>query len=86
MARAMKTSQVPQNVISRQFRSCAPRKALLTDITYLFYRGSVCYLSHILDVFSREVTWKSNYFSAITSNFDLMRESAKACTFRPVTS
>ncbi len=55
MARAMKTSHVAQNVISRQFRSYAPRKALLTDITYLFYRGGVCYLSPVLDVCTHEV-------------------------------
>ena len=47
MAKAMKTSHVAKNEINRQFRSYAPRKALLTDITYLFYRGGVCYLSPI---------------------------------------
>ena len=30
-------------------------KALLTDITYIFYRGGVCYLSPILDVCTHEV-------------------------------
>ena len=55
MARAMKTSHVAKNEINRQFRSYAPRKALLTDITYLFYRDGVCYLSPILDVCTHEV-------------------------------
>ena len=55
MAKAMKTSHVAKNEINRQFRSYAPRKALLTDITYLFYRGGVCYLSPILDVCTHEV-------------------------------
>ena len=54
MAKAMKTSHVANNEINRQFRSYAPRKALLTDITYLFYRGGVCYLSPILDVCTHE--------------------------------
>ena len=54
MAKAMKTSHVAKNEINRQFRSYAPRKALLTDITYLFYRGGVCYLSPILDVCTHE--------------------------------
>lgn len=55
MAKAMKTSHIAKNEINRQFRSYAPRKALLTDITYLFYRGGVCYLSPILDVCTHEV-------------------------------
>ena len=42
MAKAMKTSHVAKNEINRQFRSYAPRKALLTDITYIFYQGGVC--------------------------------------------
>lgn len=55
MAQAMKTSHVAGNKIDRQFRSYPPRKALLTDITYLHCRGSVCYLSTILDVCTHEV-------------------------------
>ncbi|MBR2697309.1 MAG: IS3 family transposase [Clostridia bacterium] len=55
MARAMQTSHTARNEIQRQFKAYAPRKALLTDITYLFYRGGVCYLSPILDVCTHEV-------------------------------
>ena len=55
MAKAMKTSHVAKNEINRQFRSYAPRKALLTDITYLFYGSGVCYLSPIIDVCTHEV-------------------------------
>ena len=55
MARAMQTSHVARNEIQRQFKAYAPRKALLTDITYLFYQGGVCYLSPILDVCTHEV-------------------------------
>ena len=55
MARAMQTSHVARNEIQRRFRAYAPRKTLLTDITYLFYRGGVCYLSPILDVCTHEV-------------------------------
>jgi len=55
MARDMQTSHVAGNEINRKFRSYAPRKALLTDITYLFYRGGVCYLSPVLDVCTHEV-------------------------------
>lgn len=55
MAKAMKTSHVASNEIQRQFKEFAPRKALLTDITYLYYRNGVCYLSTILDVCTHEV-------------------------------
>ena len=55
MAKAMKTSHVAKNKIQRAFQNFAPRKALLTDITYLFYRNGVCYLSPILDVCTHEV-------------------------------
>ena len=55
LAKAMKTSHVAKNEIQRQFKKYEPRKALLTDITYLFYRNGVCYLSPILDVCTHEV-------------------------------
>ena len=55
MAKAMKTNHVAENKVQREFRRFAPRKALLTDITYLFYRNGVCYLSPILDVCTHEV-------------------------------
>ncbi len=54
LARAMKTNYVARNEIDRQFRKYAPRQALLTDITYLFYKNGVCYLSPILDVCTHE--------------------------------
>ena len=54
MAQAMKTSHVAKNQIQRQFKAFGPRKALLTDITYLFYRTGVCYLSPILDACTHE--------------------------------
>ena len=54
MAKAMKTSHVAENKVQRQFKGFEPRKALLTDITYLFYRKGVCYLSPIMDVCTHE--------------------------------
>ena len=55
MAKEMKTSHVAKNEINQHFHEFLPRKALLTDITYLFYKGNVCYLSPILDVCTHEV-------------------------------
>ena len=55
MARAMKTNTVFPNKINRNFLEGGMRKVLLTDITYIFYDSGVCYLSTILDAFTREV-------------------------------
>ncbi len=54
MAKALKTNTVFPNIVNREFVR-KPRNILLTDITYLFYNGGVCYLSTILDAFTREV-------------------------------
>lgn len=54
MAKAMQTSNVAENIVNREFK-CEPRKVLLTDITYLFFKNRKCYLSTILDAFTREV-------------------------------
>lgn len=56
MAREMRTNSISPNVLNREFLSHGSRKVLLTDITYLRYRGGkYCYLSTILDAFTREI-------------------------------
>lgn len=55
MARDMRTNNVAKNIVNRDFLSRGVRKVLLTDITYLHFRGGVCYLSTILDACSREI-------------------------------
>ena len=55
MARALRTNTVFENKVNREFFSHGMRKILLTDITYIFYKGGVCYLSPIIDAFTREV-------------------------------
>ena len=55
MAKAMKTSKVAPNHINRNFRKYGPRKILLTDITYLFYKDDCCYLSTVLDAYTHEI-------------------------------
>ena len=54
MAKEMQTSNAAPNVVNRQFRR-EPRKVLLTDITYLFFKDGKCYLSTILDAFTHEI-------------------------------
>lgn len=55
MIRDMRTNKVADNKVNREFLSKGVRKILLTDITYLYYRGGHCYLSVIIDAFTREV-------------------------------
>ena len=55
MAKALKSNKVFPNAVTREFIRGGVRMVLLTDITYIFYDGGVCYLSTILDAFTREV-------------------------------
>lgn len=55
MAKALKTSTVAPNVVNRKFKAYAPRQVLLTDITYLPFQGSFCYLSTFLDACTHEI-------------------------------
>lgn len=54
MAKALRTSNVAPNIVNREFRQ-EPRKVLLTDITYLFYKNGCCYFSTILDAYTHEL-------------------------------
>ena len=54
MAKALATNNVAPNIVNREFKR-EPRKVLLTDITYLFFAESKCYLSTILDAFTHEI-------------------------------
>lgn len=55
MAKDMRTSHVAPNIVNRDFFQAKPRRILLTDITYLFYKTGRCYLSTILDAVTREI-------------------------------
>lgn len=55
MAKALRTSNVADNLLKREFRKYGPRMVLLTDITYLPYNGTFAYLSTILDAFTKQV-------------------------------
>ena len=55
MAKAIKTSNVADNLVNRKFTEYGPRKILLTDITYIPYNGKFCYLSTILDAFTKQI-------------------------------
>lgn len=55
MAKALRTSNVADNLLKREFRKHGPRMVLLTDITYLPYQGIFAYLSTILDAFTKQI-------------------------------
>lgn len=55
MAKALKTSNVADNLLQREFECYGPRMVLLTDITYLPYNGKFAYLSTILDAYTKQI-------------------------------
>ena len=55
MAKALKTNNVADNILNREFKEHGPRMVLLTDITYIPYHNTKCYLSVILDAFTKEI-------------------------------
>ena len=55
MAKALKTNNIADNVVKRNFNTSRARKILLTDITYLFFKNGKCYLSTILDACTHEI-------------------------------
>ncbi len=55
MVKALKTSNVAGNLLNREFEAHGARKVLLTDITYVLYHGTFCYLSTILDAFTKQI-------------------------------
>ena len=55
MAKALQTNNVADNILNREFKNHGPRMVLLTDITYIPYDNTRCYLSTILDAFTKEV-------------------------------
>ena len=54
MAKALKTSNVAENLVKREFEAHGPRMILLTDISYIPYNGTFCYLSVITDAFTKQ--------------------------------
>lgn len=55
MAKAIKTNHVAADLVQRKFESYGPRAVLLTDITYIPFKGKFCYLSTILDAFTKQI-------------------------------
>ena len=54
MAKALRTNNVADNLLNREFESRGPRMVLLTDITYIGFQDGFLYLSTILDAYTKE--------------------------------
>lgn len=65
MAQALKTSNVADNLLRREFESYGPRIVLLTDITYIPFQGKFIYLSTIMDAYTKQI------LAYVPSNADL---------------
>ena len=72
MAKALKTNNVAENLLNREFKLHGPMKVLLTDITYLPYDGARCYLSTILDAYTKEIL---SYVLSETLEIDFVLET-----------
>ena len=55
IAKALRTSIVASNHLQREFREHGPRAVLLTDITYIPVGDEYCYLSVIMDAYTKQV-------------------------------
>lgn len=55
MMKALRTNNVADNIVNREFENYGPRMVLLTDITYLPYNGVNAYLSTVLDAYTKEI-------------------------------
>lgn len=56
MAKALKTSNVAQNLLNREFEAHGPRAVLLTDITYIINgKAPRCYMCTIIDACTKEL-------------------------------
>ena len=55
MARALKTGNVADNLVNREFEEHGPRMILLTDITYLRYKDQFAYLSTVKDAYTKQI-------------------------------
>lgn len=55
MQKAIRTNNTAENLVNREFEEHGPRAILLTDITYIPLNGRHCYLSTILDAYTKQV-------------------------------
>lgn len=55
MAKALRTSNIADNLLDCDFTGKGARKVLLTDITYILYYGVFAYLSTVPDAYTKQI-------------------------------
>lgn len=55
MQASLKTNNIADNLLNREFTEHGARQVLLTDITYINYSDKRCYLSTILDAYTKQI-------------------------------
>ena len=55
MANALRTNSVTANHVNREFREHGARSIILTDITYIRLNDGFCYLSVMMDAYTKQV-------------------------------
>lgn len=55
MAKALRTNNVADNLVNREFEKHGPRMILLTDISYIPYNGTFAYLSAVKDAYTKQI-------------------------------
>lgn len=53
--KSLATESTAENILDREFKKHGARKVLLTDITYIPFKGKFYYLSTILDAYTKQV-------------------------------
>ena len=72
LARDMQTELYAENILDRRFEELGPRKVLLTDITYIPMNDKFCYLSVVLDAYTKQVL---SYVLSRTLEVDFVLET-----------
>lgn len=55
MMKELRSDVVADNLVDRKFKEYGPRMVLLTDITYIRVQEDFCYLSTIIDAYTKQV-------------------------------
>lgn len=79
MMKELKTNDIAENLLQREFEDYGPRTVLLTDITYLPYNNKFAYLSTILDAFTKEIL---AYVLSSSMKEDFVLETVEQLTTR----
>jgi putative transposase len=86
MAKATQEHKTLKNILNRNFKQDTPQKALLTDITYLYYgKGQKAYLSCVKDCATREILAShvstSLSMDIVYSTLNKLEETLHGCVY-----